>query len=227
MEKIDNAQHIDERNCVACDFQGRFLPEPAHLDFYEDKLRNKPVKIIGYIIDRPFVKVILDCRNEDEIPFNYLRTYADKFDDRVMKKIWELDAERSREFARLREEKERRLSQVGMKVHVHPRYYLGQNFAHDNAVVVKSDETGAVVRLERSNIEVVVQLDQLAEYQDPNGARKARLLGERNLLIGRIESAKHGKSFGPHNPSLLPALELRLANTEKELTELGVAVSLL
>jgi hypothetical protein len=224
MEKIHSDHLIKERGFVACEFEGRLL-KCGHLDFYESKLYGRSVKIMGYIVSTISTRVILDTRKEKEIPFDYIYCYADQMRSNVSARIWKNEILRRKAAQAIIDAKAERLSVIGTKVHVRPRYYLNQHFPAGNGVVVSSEHGEAVIQMDRG-FRITVETTQLNDWEDPDGYRKQTLLAERGALLVMIDRVMKERPFGPDRRAEQKAgMESNLARIEKELTSLGVPLN--
>jgi hypothetical protein len=194
--KVQNEHHVKQPGFIPFVIEGVFLGDDNFtLDFYETKLfKRGSVKLAGFMALKgsPFV-VILDTREvpADVVPFDYMRTFLDKFHPDVRKAIYAEDARLIAEANRLREEKEELISRPGNRVHVLQRYGRS-GFTPANGTVLSRDTSTAKVRLDYG-LEVEVEFSQLTEPK--KNPKIFTLRGELNCLYGRLE-ATYQKPFG-------------------------------
>lgn len=213
MEKIHSDHLIKQIGFIALPMEGLFLDEDK-LDHYETMLFKRGTqKIVGYI-PGDYCRVIIDTRELEFIPFDYMYSFADKMHLDVRNAIWANKRQRIIEAQRLREEREELISRPGNRVHV-PQSY-GQ--AGDANGTVLSRQFGeATVRLDY-NVIVNVPISQLLE---PKKNPKIFVLkGELQCLCGRLE-ATYDKPFGVDTRvSNRTMIQSRIDSTIKQLQEL-------
>lgn len=124
LTKIKSEHLIQERGFIALEMEAEFRPG-AHLDFYEEKVGT--AKIVGFVGNR----VILDVRDNPNVPFFYMYTYLSCFGDNVhaavrktenealAKAQAERDARDAAEALITPEEKERRRKRLVLQAELH------------------------------------------------------------------------------------------------------------
>lgn len=95
LTKIKSEHLIQEYGFIPMEFEAQFRPN-VHLDHYEEKVGK--AKIVGFVGKR----IILDVRDNPEIPFFYMYTYIDKFGESVYEEVHKTELA-----ARLKAEEER------------------------------------------------------------------------------------------------------------------------
>lgn len=190
MEKVHSDHLIKHPSFTPLEFEGKFVGDC--LDHFETMLSKLgKVKILGYYSGSP-VRVVLDTRKLDIIPFDYIYTYADRMHKDVITAVW-ADEKRLRiEADRLRNEREQKLSTPGNRVYVHPSYGRG-GFTGSNGTVLSRDYGHATVKLDY-NLTVTVEFSQLSEPR--KNQKILTLKGELNCLYACLE-ATYQKPFGP------------------------------
>jgi hypothetical protein len=202
MEKSHSDHLIKQIGFIPLVIDALFLGDDnMTLDYYETMLfKHGKVKTAGYVGSGGLFKVIIDTRELDFIPFDYIYTYSDKMHMDVRKAVW-ADAKRRQEEAdKQRAIREEFLSRPGTKVYVSYRSHCKHNFRSCNGVVISRDLTGVTVALDdyviqgtNEPFQVLVDAEQLSEWHTPQ--RIVSLRGELNVWVNCIR-ATYEKAFG-------------------------------